>query len=174
MTRFPVIFLGLCVAGFAGCSSDSTGGSSSGVDKNKQLSQLSDSEATQLCEAHKSGFQALVDNICVLFGVQQADEASCQESLGPCNMLFQGDGGTATVDCTNTDALNWQTCDATVGDVEACESDLTGYFESLDCSQAGSGSVPELPSCAQNLTDQCPDVFGTAPPPSGGGTPDGG
>jgi hypothetical protein len=146
-----VILTGLVV----GCGGSDDNGGGSGVPSNKQLSDLTTQEATNLCNAHQADFDAIAIGGCRLAtSVIAPDQCSSCDSTG-------------SVDCTGTNTSQVAGCTVTVGAYEDCLSKMADAFGSITCTT--SQSMPSLPSCYQDIQTKCPSLLGGGSTSADGG-----
>lgn len=159
------------------CGGDG-GGSSSGVDSGlpaeRKGSELSDSEAKQLCEARAAYLSAKIseDDLknfsCVLAGAFVGGE-----NVDTCQMVYEAcleeepmsaDTG-ETAECALSFELS--TCNATVAEIEACLTEQdNAYAEAITtatCADVSTdpGSASAGPACSKAQAN-CPGIFVSA------------
>ena len=148
------------------------GGFNSGVDESKQVSELTDEEANQICRAAEEYGDSLISKsqACTFASLLfSEDEASCNQFKAACEDAPEEED--EEDDCTEGLPPELEGCTATVAEMEACQEAVAGQVRSviagLSCADAGNaenlGSAlnvdPEsLPSC-QVVKEKCPNAF---------------
>lgn len=165
------LWIGLVAAtGCGGDDSGKTGGSSGGVSRSKQLGDLTDAEAKQLCEANP-------DIVSITAGGDVCEQGAVFASTSPeeCRMLaMQCEQSAGTVDvgapdagsgdpCASATASGFEGCTLTVGELGDCIRDVASFFDRLTCDQAGSVAPSDVPQCFGTLQSKCPSAFGAGP-----------
>lgn len=157
----------------AGCPADDPdkGGSiadQAGVDEKKPASELSASEAQDLCEAGNAKLSSTL--ICTTDAVLQSEDNAA------CEMLRDGCEAHASMDACATAGDELADCAGiTAGDIASCFDDVVAWMKTLSCAKAGVAA--DQPACIAELSAECPTLFsaemdssGQSSEPSGGGT----
>ena len=156
---------------------DGGGGSgvNSGISGSKVVEDLSDDEATKLCESVSNAGDSLGeisdDQGCIAGGAATTEnKAACEEFVETCQM--QPDDGDddepdeEPEEGSCDDAADvFEGCKATVAEVENCFNALIDQFheiEDLTCDDAGSVTLEELqglPGACDAVQEKCPSAF---------------
>ncbi len=139
----------------------------SGLPADKKVSELSDSEAEQLCEARADHQAGLISESeakragCTIGGLFTGTVEGCEEFVKACldapSETDPGQPGTCTLGFNAT-------CEATVADVEACLTDLNvasaDALKSISCSDLENMSTgePSSPASCSSISSTCPGV----------------
>lgn len=159
---------------FLACDSDSGPTSvDSGLPAERKGSELSDTEADQLCKARLEYSATLVDEdelkrqACVFGGlaVSGGNASTCQMIVDMClNEEFEeGEGGEGGSECYLDFELS--TCDATVAEIEACltekDRDDAAALKSLTCSSdiTAEPTEPQAGPACSAAQVKCPGIF---------------
>jgi hypothetical protein len=160
-----------------GCGDDGDGGGGSGVDSSKTGDELSDAEATKLCESTESkGADIELDDMqfCVIgVTVQSMDKATCEQTVMQACADDDGGDGDTTDDNTDEDddddcadaKGDLEGCTATVGEIEECFDALLDWANKLDgisCDDAGKVTQDSLaiPEKCATVQQKCPKLLG--------------
>lgn len=158
---------------FLACGGDSGPDSvDSGLPAERKGSELSDTEADQICKARAEYGATLIDEdeakrvACVFSGLlfSEGNAETCQMFVDMCvNEEFEegegGEGGECYLD------FELSTCDATVSEIEACltekDRDAAAAAKSLTCSSAfgGEGMEPQAGPACSAAQVKCPGIF---------------
>lgn len=168
-----------------GCGGDGGGGLDTGIEGDRQLDDLSDEEAQQACRELESYLLTSIDPdeiqraTCTATGIASENTVpgtTCEAVVDDCT-AEPADPLDLDFDCDSATADPLSTCQATVAELEACITEMTGNldatFSELTCDIADdpdwSTQLEEItadlqsPSCEQ-LEDDCPFAdFGIAP-----------
>jgi hypothetical protein len=157
------------------------------------LNSLTDAELTDICEAYASkAYSIAVQNkggTCMMGGIMAAmfadmgegfggpsgmsSEDLCEMAYGECMASDAGLADSNSDDECETAAANAASCEAPIGEVEACYNDMLSQtqktfqaFKSLSCSNITSGPPSgtspiseESPASCQAVQSQCPMVM---------------
>lgn len=168
--RSPTLLLTLACT-LVACGSDSGGPVDSGLPAERKGSELSDAEATQLCEAQARHFGAQVDiddlhrQGCAIAGITAAAlggnmVSTCQAVFDACIDMepkpSEG-GGTCTL------GFELSTCEATVTVIEDCLTEkndaLADAIKSISCNDVGKGeSTPTTGPACTTAKASCPGI----------------
>jgi hypothetical protein len=150
----------------AACSDDAGGtgtGTSSGLDPSLKIADLSDAERVTLCESSLDG---VADSdrqkmACFTPAIQAnpMDAAACESAWDTCQT--EGTEPIAAVTCDDGDLAMMATCEATVGEAEACFDAMASWYSELagklSCSDLSAGQTPpEEPAACVTLNEKCP------------------
>jgi hypothetical protein len=156
----------------AGCPADDEDKGSgiadqAGVDEKKPASELTESEAMDLCKAANAKVSRTLS--CTTDAVLQTeDKAKCEMLRDAC------ESHESTDDCA-TAATGLSDCDGiTAGDIADCFDDIVAWMKTLSCAEPGVAA--DQPACMEELSKTCPTLFGSemdthgqSHEPSGGG-----
>lgn len=168
-----VVLVGLLALAGCGGDDDDGSGDTSGVDSGSTLDELSDAEATDLCEwsAGLIDTQAIVDFTCYVTAIvasQQDENIVCEEFAAQC--IDETEPPSDAIECAVDAGVDLPACasEVTVGDFEDC---LTAFADQLldvigdiSCDSAledlpeDVGDMP-LPDACTAIQDVCPDLF---------------
>lgn len=128
--------------------------SDSGIDKEKKLQNVSDKDAKQMCKAYHADAVEIAKANCTLDALVNAeDKAQCETMQKEC-LKRVGDEKEDPNECKQMNLATFENCAFTVGELEACVSQLIEYAKSLSCEKFGS-ELSASPVCMENLQAKC-------------------
>jgi hypothetical protein len=141
--------LGLCFALMcsAGCGGDDD---VAPIDGNKKMSDLTAAEATTLCKAHASDFDAISGIACTVQGLSKGQGAACEAERDAC----QG-AAPPGIDCGSVDTAALDGCDLPVSTVEPCLDEFGDFARSITCDKEPPSSF-NPPACFTEVRANCP------------------
>ncbi|MEZ4474485.1 MAG: hypothetical protein R3F60_27590 [bacterium] len=178
--RIPMISLAFLALPLVACDDDGGGGGgttvSSGVETEKVVSDLSDAEGQQICDAAANKTASVITPARACTAILAAfspDAQTCRNAISDCVQEFTSEPATDE-ECLLADATKREGCAATVAEVEGCLSAAIGAASTalarVSCNDAGnaqkleqilasSPSGPQdVPACA-SVVEKCPDIF---------------
>lgn len=150
----------------AACGND--GPISTGLSRDKQLSELTDADARTACSniaAEDLSLDLSREQECTLAGVYSSETpAGCEEVRTACLAAEPTEPEpTEPTDCSGATAEDVAGCDATVGEFEDClNAQYTGqvdYLNALSCDDAGTEIRIPTPTECQSIEAACPGLI---------------
>jgi hypothetical protein len=119
--------LGLCFALVcsAGCGGDDD---VAPIDGSKNMSDLTNAEATTLCREHASDFDAIGAVECTVLGLAMGQGEVCETTRDACQA--DSSGG---IDCDAVDTAALEDCDVPVSVVESCLDEFGDFARGVTC-----------------------------------------
>lgn len=172
------LLISAAMTGAFGCDDDDDGGFvSSGVSSSKQLDELTEAEARDMCEEFTSAPGEVFDKeaLCRIASFSAARVVANSEDL--CRTTYDICMGSSLTDAASIlpklagdiydcdpddfdEDGEYHTCDATVGELERCANDLIAAYDSMivqmTCDNLGALDWPDRPHSCEVVEEKCP------------------
>lgn len=161
--------LAVVALGLNACGDGGDGGGSSGVPDSTNVTELTESQKTALCEEFADRFKPISENLkapsCAIEGIiaeMSGGGETCEDARDAC--LAKEDDGEAE-DCSMQEDIP-EDCDITVGEYRDCLDAYAGQVKDLaaditcdsDLQDLQGVEAPETPAACKTVQTKCPEL----------------